>query len=249
MTKNSDRVLPLDFDSDYSLPGRFEESNSPIIETIEERTPSKNKGLWIIAVSFVIIAAGFFSYYIFNQDEIDSKIIQNTLITDPEAKLVRQYDVGKYGSEHSHAALAVFINNQKLDFSLPPFQLASKYIHFENNNSYLIHKHAKGVPLEMLFSSLGMKISNDCLMWDYLESGQINTRKFCADEKNNLMFYVNGKAYDSEISQFVFKHDDQILISYGSSDSIPFQLEYLESLKIFDIPKKIPSQNEQEIII
>ena len=242
-------ILPLDKDSDFSLPGRFEESNSFDIKEIEEKPKRANRGLWIIGISLLIISSGFFSYYFFNQEEIDSKIIQNSLITDPEAKLVKQYQVGKYGSDHAHGAIAVFINEEKVDFGQGPFQLASKYIHFENNNPYLIHKHATGVPLEMLFSSIGMKISKDCIMWDYLKSGQVNNRKFCSDQTNSLMFYINGKKYNSEIGQYEISHNDRILISFGDEKSISYQLDYLESLKIFEIPKKTPYQSEDEIFI
>ena len=69
-----------------------------------------------------------------NQSEIDSRIIQNSLTYDPEKKLVDQYGVGEYGSDHAHAAIAVFIDGEKLNFAHPQFQLTSKYIHFENHN-------------------------------------------------------------------------------------------------------------------
>ena len=99
---SEDKVLPKDSDSDYSLPGRYEESNfsyeSPI--TPYQSTPkSKSKGLAIGVIAFTIISAGFFSYYLLNQNEIDSQIIQNTLNMSPEQVLANQYNIGKYGSD------------------------------------------------------------------------------------------------------------------------------------------------------
>lgn len=238
MSKGNEKTLPRDVDSDFSLPGRFEESNSDYFEVNTVKPTPKNREIWIMALAFLIIASGFFSYYFINQDEIDSRIIQNTLVVDPEKKLVNQYGVGKYGSEHAHAAIAVFVDGEPLNFAQPQFQLASKYIHFENQNPYLLHKHATGVPLEMLFVSLGMKITSDCLVLNYY--AEIKSGSFCSDQDKILMFYVNGKPYHSDLSQYVFEHNDRILISFGDAKLISEQMEYLNSLGIVDIPKKIP---------
>ncbi len=238
MSNDKEKVLPKDSNSDFSLPGRFEDGNSVYPEPTFVKPKSKNRGIWVMAMAFLIVASGFFSYYFMNQNEIDSKIIQNSLIADPEKKLAHQYDVGKYGSEHAHAAIMVFVDNESLNFGQSQFQLSSKYIHFENNNPYILHKHATGVPMEMLFASLGMKVSKDCMVLNYYSES--NTGKFCSTQEKSLSFYVNGKKYNSNLSQYVFDHNDRILISYGDSESIPIQLELLNSIEIFDVPKKAP---------
>jgi len=199
----------------------------------------KNRGILIMAIAFVIVASGFFSYYFINQSEIDSRIIQNTLF-DPEKKLVNQYGVGKYGSEHAHSAIVIFVNGKLLNFGLPQFQLLSNYIHLENNNPYLLHKHATGAPLEMLFASLGMKVTQDCMVLNYYESAEIKNGRFCSEQGKSLMVYLNGEQFHSDLFQYVFEHNDRILISFGDAEFIPEQLAYLESLRIFDIPKKTP---------
>ncbi len=84
MPEDNDPTLPKDFDSDYSLPGRFEESNSEYFDTESVKSKPKNRGILVIAVAFVIVSSGFLSYYFMNQDEIDSRIIQNTINVDPE---------------------------------------------------------------------------------------------------------------------------------------------------------------------
>ena len=238
MSKENKKVLPVDMGSDYSLPGRYEEGKSTYLDTAPVETKSKSRGIWIMAIVFVIVSGGFFTYYFINQSDIDSKIIQNSLIMDPERVLAERYNVGEFGSEHSHAAITVFLNGDLINFGHSNFQLTSKYIHFENHNPYLIHKHATGVPLEMLFASMGMKLTSECLILrSYSDS---ETGRFCSNEDQTLSFYVNGKQYDSDLSQYVFEHNDRILISFGDSELILEQLEYLESLKIFDVPKKIP---------
>ncbi len=249
MPEDNDKILPKDFDSDYSLPGRFEEGNSEYFDAESVKSKPKNREILVIAVAFVIVSSGFFSYYFINQDEIDSQIIQNTINVDPEKKLVNQYGVGKYGSDHAHAAITVFVDGEQLNFGMPQFQLSSRYIHLEDHNPYLIHKHATGVPLEMLFASFGMKITSDCITLSYDESTDIKTGRFCTGQDQSLVFYVNGEEYYSDISQYVLEHNDRILVSFGDGESISKHLTYLESLKIFDIPKKTLPSSGNDILI
>ena len=249
MSEDNDKTLPKDFDSDYSLPGRFEESNSEYFDVESVKFKPKNRAILVITISFVIFSSVFFAYYFMNQNEIDSKIIQNTINFDPEKKLLNQYGVGEYGSDHAHAAITVFVDGEQLNFGLPQFQISSRYIHFENNNPYLIHKHATGVPLEMLFASFGVKITPDCIMLNYDESADIKTGRFCTGQNQSMVFYVNGDEYYSDISQYVLEHNDRILVSFGDTESILKHLSYLESLKILDIPKKTPQYSGNDILI
>ncbi|MDH3277047.1 MAG: hypothetical protein OEL77_03135 [Nitrosopumilus sp.] len=240
------KVLPKDLDSDYSLPGRLEESNPEYFEPPTVKSKSTNRIIVVIVISFVIISAGAFSFYFINQDQIDSKIIQSR-ISDPQDKLAFQFGVGKYGSDHAHAAIVVLVNGEQVNFGLPQFQLSSKYIHFENNNPYQIHLHATGVPLEMLFSSFGMKVTSDCIILNDERSPEGKTGKFCTDHDQFLVFYLNGEQYYPDISQYVIKHNDRILISLGDGKSIQKYLDYLESLQIYDVPQKIPRYSGDNI--
>lgn len=223
-------ILPKD-DSDSNLPGRADESNSAYFEP-EIESKSKGRSLTIFGIVFVLVAAGVFSYYFLNQSEIDSQILDNTTFKTLEEKMVKHYGVGQFGSEHSHAALAVFVNGDQLDFSHPQFQIQSKYIHFENDNPYLIHKHATNVPLDMLFASFGLKVTEDCIELSY----QIDANQYCIDKDNSMMFVVNGKDI-SNINLYEIRHNDRILISFGGSELISEQIEHLEGLEIHDIPK------------
>jgi len=248
LPEDNDKILPKDFDSDYSLPGRFEEGNSEYFGVEPVKPKPKNNGILVLAISLVLVSSGFFGYYFMNQSEIDSRIIQNVFSVDPEKKLVNQYGVGKYGSDHAHAAIAVFVDGEQLNFGFSQFQLSSKYIHFESNNQYLIHKHATGVPLEMLFASFGMTVTPDCLLMNNDESVNIKTGRFCTGEDQFLVFYVNGEE-QLNISQYEIKHNDRILVSFGDVESISKHLSYLESLKIADIPKKSPQYSGKDILI
>ncbi len=230
----SEKALPND-DSDFSLPGRVEESDSAYFgpqQPADERP--KNRSLVAATIVFVIVSAGVFSYYFLNQGEIDSQILDNTAFRTLEDKMAKHYGVGKFGSDHSHAALAVFVNGDRMDFSIPQYQIQSKYIHFENDNPYLVHKHATDVPLDMLFASLRLAVDSDCIEINYKTSV---SKKYCTDSENSMVFLINGRPYPS-INLYEIMHNDRILISYGDPKIISEQLKYLESLEIHDIPKR-----------
>lgn len=236
----SDKTLPSE-NSDYSLPGRIKDSNPTYFEEQIEPRP-KSRTLVIAVLAFAIVSVGFFSYYFINQNQIDSEILENTLPMTTEEKMAIQYGVGEFGSDHAHAALAVFVNGEQINFGLPNFQIQSKYIHFENHNPYLIHKHATNVPLDMLFASFGMKITSECIKMSY------QSNNFCIDSGESLVFVINGKYY-SDISSYEIKHNDRILISFGDLKLVSEQLEYLESLEIFDIPKQNKLVPGKDILI
>ena len=235
----SDKTLPSE-NSDSNLPGRIEDSN---FGHYDVPVKPKNRSLGIAAVAFVLVSAGFLSYYFINQNQIDSEILDNISPLTTEQKMVSQYGVGEFGSDHTHAAIAVFVDGVQLNFGLPDFQLQSKYIHFESNNPYLIHKHATGVPLDMLFSSVGVEITPECIGLGYLSSELL-----CADSEKSMAFLINGKYY-TEISSYEINHNDRILISLGESEEISEQMEYLESLEIHDVPEKSKLVPGKEISI
>lgn len=239
-----DKILP-DENSDYSLSGRSEEANDTYFESPIESKP-KNRILIITAISFVVLAAGIFSYYFVNQSQIDSEILDNTSLKTQEEKMAIKYGVGEFGSDHAHSALTVFVHGEMLNFALPQFQLQSKYVHFEDYNPYLVHKHATGVPLEMLFASFGVNVTSKCITLGTVNA--ITDEKFCTDSENSMVFMVNGNNV-SDIAQYEIKHNDRILISLGDPKSLPEQLKYLESLQIYDLPKKSPITSEDDIFI
>ena len=72
----SEKTLPSE-NSDSNLPGRVEDSNFGYYDVPESKP--KSRALVIAAVAFVLVSAGFFSYYFMNQSQIDSEILDNTL--------------------------------------------------------------------------------------------------------------------------------------------------------------------------
>ena len=233
----SDKALPSD-DSDYSLPGREQDSDIGFLKPEIEERP-KSRGITIAGIILVVVVAGFFSYYFANQERIDSEILDNTIITIEE-RMVEKYNIGQFGSDHAHAAMVMFVQSERLNFGLPEFQLQSKYIHFENHNHYQIHKHANRVPLEMLFVSFGMQIDSGCIT--------LGETQFCQDRENSLRFFINGDEVGG-ISEYEIMHEDRILVFYGDSRLLDEQLAYLDSLEIYDIPKRDKVNQDKEIFI
>ncbi|MEM2919381.1 MAG: hypothetical protein QXW14_03845 [Candidatus Nitrosocaldus sp.] len=127
--------------------------------------------------------------------------------------------------EHVHAVFKLYINGKEpIDFSKSKYQLRTPYIHFENNNGTVIHRHAANVDLGYLFESMKMKFTKDCFVLD-------DGKSYCNDGTNTLKFYVNGVLND-QYDKYVIKDGDRILITYGSEDEeqIREQLRAVDSL-------------------
>lgn len=199
---------------------------------INEKTKSKSKHV-VIAISISIILFGALFFYLGFYNQASDTVFAPE---KPPNDLQEKYKIGQLGDDHAHAALAIFINENKIDFAQEQFQLKSKYIHFENNNPYLIHRHATGVTLEMLFDSMGIKLTQDCIILSY-------ERSYCNNDTHTIKLFVNKLEF-SDISSYVPNHNDRILVSYSEKpyNSIQ-QLSYLESLEIYNIPKNQNSDN------
>ena len=135
---------------------------------------------------------------------------------------------GPLGSEHVHAAFAVKINGEKLDFSQEKYQVKSQYIHVENNDGNTLHRHATGVPVGEFFANLGMNVTDSCFTLE-------NKTSYCSNGNSNLEFYVNGNKTNS-IANYILNEDDRILIVYGNKNAMETQQD-LDALRLTEIKK------------
>mgnify|MGYP001581855164 CR=1 FL=1 len=122
--------------------------------------------------------------------------------------------IGSLRSVHLHADVKVYINGKPIDFSQRKYQLAARFIHFEDGIGDVIHTHATGLTLGHLFKSLGGDFNNDCVVI----GGQGN----CNSGDKTLKFYVNGQK-SSEFDNRIIKDLDKYLISYGNEDEAEIQ--------------------------
>ena len=133
---------------------------------------------------------------------------------------------GNIGTTHVHGSILVKIFGDKFDFSKSDYQIKNAYIHFEGRDGNTIHLHATGVPLEFLFESMNIGITDKCFVFP-------DKREFCTDNDYTLKFYVNGQKIDS-VNNHVISQNDRILISYGpeKEEEIEAQLAELELQEI-----------------
>lgn len=155
---------------------------------------------------------------------LDSRLITNT-------KKLSPYPGAILGDEHEHAIVVVKIFGEEINFARPDFQLQSKWIHFENENGFTIHRHSKDVSLGFLFKTLNMNVGKDCFLTHY-------GKEFCSNDDFVLMFFINDEKVD-DVSNYIIKEDDRILIIYGneSQEKIERYLDEINSKELF--PEKI----------
>jgi len=141
-------------------------------------------------------------------------------ISEPIIESVHLSEFGEVGSEHEHAQIFVIISGYTVDFSGPQYQLTSEYMHFENNEGSLIHRHATGVTLGFFFETMGIRLSEDCFSDD--------DDSYCTNSEHTLEFYVNAVQLD-KLDSYVVKQGDRIVISYDN-DSLSVIHDSLESI-------------------
>ena len=132
--------------------------------------------------------------------------------------------IGPLGSQHICADFALFINGEQYFFNDSYFLDRNPYINIQPPYYSVLQMHATNVPLEIFFVSIGWKIDDKCLI---LHTGE----KYCNNETHTLKFYVNGERVEN-ISTYIFKNLDKILISYGSEkeEEIENQLNSITDL-------------------
>jgi|SRR3989338_1033498 len=122
--------------------------------------------------------------------------------------------IGPLRSTHIHADVKVYINGQAIDFSQRKYQLAARFIHFEDGIGDVVHVHATGLNVGHLLKSLGMDFNSNCIIFE--------RQNYCDGGNKKLKFYVNGQP-NSEFDNYVFRDLDRILISYGNGNDAETQ--------------------------
>lgn len=137
---------------------------------------------------------------------------------------------GVVGSAHEHAAFKLFINNEEpVNFGQSQYNVMSSYIHFEDNNGAIIHRHATGVDLGFLFESIKMKFDDHCITL-------LNGTSYCNEGDKTLKFFVNGVRNDV-YGKYVLKDQDKILLTYGNETQEQIEGQ-LRTLDLISIPVK-----------
>ncbi len=191
--------------------GSKEEKRESFVDK-QSRQKRKNTliGLAVLAVIVAIVAYASWTFI--------ERSSTNPLSGPPGA--------GRLGDEHEHAGILVLIHDDRFDFSLPPYQVKSPFIHFEGGDGNTVHRHASNVNLGFLFDTIKIGLTNEC----YVFPDRASDHTFCTDDKYSLKFYVNHQKVDG-IRDYVLEEDDKILISYGnhSQTQVDDQLRMLDT--------------------
>lgn len=173
----------------------------------------------IILVLFALLAWQWFSKAGFvNQiKELNKEMGE---LSNDHTDLLLLSGIGPLRSTHQHADVKVYINGQAIDFLQSKYQLAARFIHFEEGVGDVIHMHATGLSMGHLFRSLGMDFNDNCIVFENTD--------YCRSENKKLRFYVNGKEND-EFDNYVMRGLDRILVSYGAQSGAEIQ-EQLDSV-------------------
>ncbi|VVB58432.1 Uncharacterised protein [Candidatus Anstonella stagnisolia] len=140
------------------------------------------------------------------------------------AGCVQQQNFGAFGSTHEHADFKMYVNGQALDFSQAKYQEPlgpngtdtnctneSTLAHLHGGDGDVVHKHATGVTWGYFFSTIGINLTDNCIVLD-------NGTAFCNSENGKWRYFVNGRetgaVRDTEI-----KNLDRVLITYGANDA------------------------------
>ncbi|WEL19355.1 hypothetical protein [Candidatus Nanohalococcus occultus] len=123
----------------------------------------------------------------------------------------------EFGTTHEHALFYMVVNGSELSFL--DKQLEEDYVHLENNNSNIVHKHATGVTWKDFLTSIDVTVSQG--------------EKLCVNAKNisqcgNGTVWLNGErsaSIEAEISQ-----GDRMFIILGDSFNQTLSDYYSEQL-------------------
>ena len=160
-----------------------------------------------------------------------SSITLGVLLDQPKTD---SYSTFVFGIAHEHASISMKIFGDEFDFTKPEFQLQNPFIHLENSNGYVVHRHSKDVTIGYLFETINLGLLSNCIVFH-------DGTKFCSNEDYILKFYINEKKVD-DLRDYLIFEGDLILISYGSENQEKIA-EQLAELKARDFPFKLRENN------
>ncbi len=149
-----------------------------------------------------------------------------------------EYNTFVFGSAHEHASLLVKIHDDPFDFTQEQFQLQSPFIHLENNNGIVIHRHSQDITMGYFFETLNLGLSNDCFVFQ-------DGKEFCSNEDYKLKFYINEKMVD-DLRDYLIFDGDFILISYGAETQEEIKKQFKEQ-KERGFPFQLREENRNNL--
>jgi hypothetical protein len=147
-------------------------------------------------------------------------------------------ELGKAGSTHAHVSMLMFVGGDAVNFCEPRFMLKSQFVHFEDNNCRVIHKHATGVTLPIFFKTIGVELGETCITLPF------NAKQYCNDDTNHLRVMVNGGEVPiPDLTYYELRNNDHVLINYGREEGGMLRFKYNQVPAIpIDINEPLPPE-------
>jgi hypothetical protein len=176
-------------------------------------TTIKNIKVILVALVVVMLAsaasAGWFSWQFFRTKE------ELTEAKTHLADLGTLTGVESYGTAHIHADFKMYVEGKEWNLFKEKNFEKNKFVHFhpttnpKKPNENVIHVHAGGISLAQFLRTLGVEMTNECLI--------IEDIKYCENGSKMLKLYVNGEII-SDPERYKIKDLDKILISFGNEN-------------------------------
>jgi len=149
---------------------------------------------------------------------------ESTLFTDKKEQ-VASVDkstilLGELESTHEHMTMLIVVDGKVVNLTQGKYMLKDYFSHLENDNGFIIHKHAIGVTLPYFLSTLGIDLTQNCIT---LDTGM----QYCnsSSDNNTLQVIINGNKI-RDINTYELRHKDKILINYGDDNDTELQFKF-----------------------
>lgn len=177
----------------------------------------ENKKLIIVSITITVIVIGFSWALSGSGGSSTSVAPQRTQTASVDETKIT---LGEPESTHEHMTVLAFVDGERVNFNQDKYMLKDRYVHFEDNDGAVIHKHATGVTLPYFLLTLGVELTQNCITLD-------TSRQYCnlLSENKVLRIIVNGQEVKN-VDAYELRHKDKILINYGDDNETELQLKF-----------------------
>lgn len=143
---------------------------------------------------------------------------------------------------HTHADFAIWVNGVQLDFTDQLYMSEAydpnngqeirvdpmrKYLHLHDNIGTVVHRHKPGLTLGEFMASIGNPMDGQCITVDESQYASLDAGwkesfdvqpALCDNGKFRWTMVVNEQQVPFDPT-YVFTDEDQVLLSYGASDT------------------------------
>lgn len=129
-------------------------------------------------------------------------------------------ELGDVDTAHDHASILFMSGDEALSLCEAKYMLKSPLVHFENNDCVTIHKHAIGITLPYFLETLGITLTEECLVL-------AGDKRYCADKDRRIAVVVNGAEVPvADLPYYELRNNDHILINHGNEAGSALLFKY-----------------------